>query len=130
MLERAEAALPFCAASGGLAGVIQVAVLLGAVGVIAYAVLYARNKLSEIREKEAMSEALMAAELARLEHQADGAVQPMAPDLAPAYDAPTEPHILDVIQSEGDPSAPRQALDLPIDERRVLQPDAPSNCEA
>jgi hypothetical protein len=130
MLERAEAALPFCAASGGLAGVIQVAVLLGAVGVIAYAVLYARNTLSEIREKEAMAEALMAAELARLEHQADGAVQPMAPDLVPAYGSSTEPHILDATPPTGDPSAARQPLDLPTDERNTSQPDAPFNCES
>ena len=97
MSDGAEAGLAMAAAGGGIAGIVQVLVLLGAAGVVAYAVIYARSKFSEIREKEAMAEALMAAELARLEHQAGDATIQVAGAQDSIFGSSGETPILDVL---------------------------------
>ena len=48
----------------------QIFILLVVAGVIGYSIWFAREKLSAIRQKEALDEATLAAELSRLENQA------------------------------------------------------------
>ena len=48
----------------------QIFILLVVVGVVGYSIWFAREKLSAIRQKEALDEATLAAEISRLENQA------------------------------------------------------------